>query len=693
MDNKLYKSAIYYVKRAWAIFPVHYLENGECSCGNKDCSNIAKHPLTPHGLKDATTELDKINEWWTKYPDANIGIVAGQVSGIVVIDIDTKHNGFASLEKLEAEHGKLPETITVTTGSGGRHYYFKYPNRTLKNTVNILPGIDFRGDGGYVVAPPSMHTSGNPYKWDDVELLKNDTIAALPEWFIQLLTKKEKPVDNNLSIIPFGQRNDVVFRKACELRARGIKIDDATPMIKGFNADKCKPPLFDDELKNIINSAYRYEISSVIDSEARTPITKKWDTKIAPEAYHGIAGKIVRLIEPHTEADPVALLIQFLVFVGNVVGRNPYFLVGADRHYPNLFVVLVGNSSKGRKGTSWSCIKNIFRNIDPESRQCSGLSSGEGLIWSVRDPIYKKEPIREKKDITGYQDVLIDEGISNKRLLVVESEFTSVLKMVERAGNTLSPVIRDSWDGNNLSILTKNTPAKATEPHISIIGHITTAELKRYLTLTEMANGFGNRFLWIYARRSKMLPNGGELSKVDFSKIETKLHNSIFRAKEITRQVAFDSDAQELWKTVYESLSREKQGIAGILTNRNEAQALRLATLYAILDESDLIKPSHLMAALAIIDYSEESCRFIFGDSLGDLTADEIYKRLSSSEDGLTRTDIRNLFHNNKSKEQVDAALQLLKDNNRASSVCETTEGRPVEKWVLTKRKGTTKTT
>jgi len=269
MDNNLYKSAIYYIKKGWAVFPVHHLNNGKCSCGDKNCSRIAKHPLTPHGFKDATTEVNKVNEWWIKYPSANIGIATGQISGIVVIDIDTKSNGFASLEKLEAEYGLLPETITVTTGSGGRHYYFKYPNRILKNAVNIVSGIDFRGDEGYVIAPASMHANGNLYKWDNVELLKKGYIADIPEWFIDLLTKPKNTYsdvpniyneyENTQNKIPTGQRNNTLTSLAGSMHHRGMSKEAIRDALSKENQLKCIPPLPSTEIDIIVNSISRYE--------------------------------------------------------------------------------------------------------------------------------------------------------------------------------------------------------------------------------------------------------------------------------------------------------------------------------------------------------------------------------------------------------------------------------------------------
>jgi len=180
-----------------------------------------------------------------------------------------------------------------------------------------------------------------------------------------------------------------------------------------------------------------------------------WPATMNDAAFHGLAGEIVRTISPHSESDLVAILSQVLVVYGNMIGRRAYFRAEADRHFGNLFVCLVGNTSKGRKGSSWGQVAKLAEAISPDwypDRVASGLSSGEGLIWAVRDAIFKKEPIREggkvkgQGMITGYQDVLADEGVSDKRLLVLESEFASVLKNVARERNTLSPILRQAWE-------------------------------------------------------------------------------------------------------------------------------------------------------------------------------------------------------------------------------------------------------
>jgi hypothetical protein len=249
-----------------------------------------------------------------------------------------------------------------------------------------------------------------------------------------------------------------------------------------------------------------------------------WPDPPAPEAIYGLVGELVRAIEPESEADAVALLIQTLLAFGNVIGRTSHFCVEGHRHYLNLFSVLVGESSKARKGTSWGRVRRPFSQVEPEwasKRIMGGLSSGEGLVWAVRDPIKGREKVKQKGRVIAMQEFEADPGEKDKRLLAYEPEFAVVLRQIERQGNTLSAIIRQAWEDGHLQTLTKNSPAKATDAHISIVGHITADELRRYLSNTEAASGFGNRFLWLCVRRSKCLPEGGR--QVDLQSFAERL--------------------------------------------------------------------------------------------------------------------------------------------------------------------------
>ncbi len=197
-------------------------------------------------------------------------------------------------------------------------------------------------------------------------------------------------------------------------------------------------------------------------SEAR-----EWP-KLDDDALYGLPGEIVRAIEPNTEADPVAVLANLLVAFGNAAGRSAYVEVGADHHRLNMNAALVGKKAKGRKGMSWGHVRDLMHAADGawvEDRVLGGLSSGEGLINAVRDPV-----VSEGKD---GEITVVDAGEPDKRLLVLESEFAAVLKVMTREGNTLSTIIRQAWDGGRLATLTRNSPLKATGAHISLIAHVT----------------------------------------------------------------------------------------------------------------------------------------------------------------------------------------------------------------------------
>lgn len=160
-----------YALRKWAVFPVHGIVHGRCTCGKADCSNPGKHPAVNNGFHSATTNPIQIEFWWGKHPAWNIGIATGKVSGIFVVDLDISptKDGFASLKALENVHGPVGATATVNTGGGGMHLYFEMPEIDLSSGVGSLgPGIDIRANGGYAVAPPSSHISGKFYTWSDL---------------------------------------------------------------------------------------------------------------------------------------------------------------------------------------------------------------------------------------------------------------------------------------------------------------------------------------------------------------------------------------------------------------------------------------------------------------------------------------------------------------------------------------------
>jgi hypothetical protein len=416
------------------------------------------------------------------------------------------------------------------------------------------------------------------------------------------------------------------------------------------------------------------------------PVAPSWPAALSPAAFYGITGDLLDIIRPHSEADDSALVTQFLAAMGNAIGRYPYFVAQGTRHYLNLFVCLVGASSRGRKGSSLDQVMLPLHALDNEwvqRRVVSGLSSGEGLIYKVRDAVETRQALKDKGKVVGYQTVTTDPGEEDKRLLVVEPEFGRVLQVVERERSILSAVMRQAWDSGNLGNIVKNSPLAATGAHVSIVGHVTKAELDRFLTDTSVVNGFANRFLWTCVKRSRLLPEGGDLHTVDLAPFSRRLEVIRVKARAIG-EMRREEGLREQWAAFYKRCARGGTGLFDIATSRAEPQTMRIACLYALLDQSAVVQEPHLDAAMALWTYIENSARFIFGDRLGDPTADEILIALRATGNvGMTQDEIGDHFSRNKPKAELHRALNVLLSLGLARSQEEKTgeRGRPPTRW------------
>jgi hypothetical protein len=686
-------AALEYAERGWLVIPLHSAKNGECSCGKKDCGSPGKHPRTKRGKDDGSKEPRQIEQWFHRWPDANLGILTGQASGLVVLDVDGD-DGKATLKTLMAGNGPLPKTLCVKTGrkaSDGKrkgcHYYFRAPaDAVIRNSAGILgKGLDVRGEGGYVVAPPSLHASGLLYEWQDAGM----PLAELPAWLAAKLADARPALGTAKEVgeeIPEGGRNDALTRCAGTMRRRGMSQEAIEAALIQENRAHCKPPLPESEVREIARSVARYPpaasaiAATPLPSSAASGLMRQWPAPLAEAAFYGLPGEFVRLVEPQTEADPAALLFQFLAAQGSIIGRGPHMSVGADKHHANLFMVIVGNTAKARKGMSWGEVRRICELTDIEwtrRRILCGLSSGEGLIHAVRDEIKEMVPIKENGRIVRREEQITDPGETDKRLLCEEGELAQALQCAAREGSTLSPVMRLAWDGKALRVLAKNARGSCAEPHISIIGHITSAELLTLLSKSDAANGFANRFIWVCSRRSKHLPFGGTVDPGALARLGDRLRDTVTFARTVG-QVAWTPHAARMWEDAYARLSEDKPGLLGQVTARGEAQTLRLAMLYALLDKSAEIRTQHLRAALELWRYCADSAAYIFGQAIGDPTADAIVKLLHTRPDGVTRTDLNAHFDRNKSKAELDRAIALTQENGLIRIEQRETGGRPV---------------
>ena len=511
--------------RGWRLFPVKPRD---------------KQPLITDWPNQATHEEDRVRFWLKRFSDCNWGVATGAESGTFVLDVDGDP-GLNSLQLLELQGCGLPHTLITHTGRGS-HIWFKWPanGTVIRNSAGKLGhGLDVRGTGGYAIVPPSVHPSGTAYKFVD----ENVPIAPAPEWLLEMLpqtfSSAELPIDGELQrveVIPEGQRNQTLMSLAGGMRRKGMTPAAIEGALLADNAERCVPPLLEREVKAIARSASQYEPASAKGTGKIQTAVREWPAPLGSEVFQGLAGEFVRLVGPETEADVASLLFSFLVTMGSIIGRGPYYQVGGDRHYINLFAVVVGQSAKSRKGMSWGEVRRFAELLDEhwcKQRVAGGLSSGEGLIHAVRDPIVESVALREGGRIVRHEEQTTAAGVDDKRLLAVEGELSQALQSAGREGNTLSAIIRQAWDGGPLRVLAKQAKAACLEPHISILAHITVAELQRQLNATDMGNGFANRFLWLCAARSKFLPLGGAVNWRALEKLSARAREAIEFARSL----------------------------------------------------------------------------------------------------------------------------------------------------------------
>jgi hypothetical protein len=412
------------------------------------------------------------------------------------------------------------------------------------------------------------------------------------------------------------------------------------------------------------------------EDEKLTPIKSTYPKPANDAVYAGLLGEYVQAVEPISESDPIAIFSQAAVMFGSIVGSQPHFKAEQDIHHLNEFLVVAAATSDGRKGVSIGHARRPFELVDPNWQRVSGLSSAEGLIFAVRDPSEKTRKGEDGKRVPE------DAGVKDKRLMVEETEFASVIHRMRREANTLSTVLRQAWDSGHLRVLTKHSPLRATGAHISLVTHITIEELRKCLSETDTVNGFANRFLWVCARRSKLLPEG---SSLDFHTITTFANrfNTVVKAARKVGQLHRSPKAKALWHDVYPDLTAGQLGLVGKATSRAAPHVMRLACLYALLDHKALIERRHLESALALWEYCAASARHIFGGHVETGPANKILQALRQHRGhGLTRKVLfEKVGQSHWDKEQLESALRELLDAGLARQQKEPTKGRTAERW------------
>ena len=675
-----------------------------------------------HGKDPSTAEGRGWEKWCRKKrdydrigfkPDENAGIACGPASGVLTTDVDNPD----LFESFCRRHGwHVPVTRTHSSGrvGGGFHLLYGYPDDGQKYGCKSRKtlGIDIKGDGGQVVAPGSIHPdTGTVYA-----VVNDGPIVEAPEWLTKTLYEdhpewSHRDVDK-LSLpetikqyvheeFAVGERSEPLWAILTELCKRGFSDDQ---IFCAFYSYPCGGKFRtirtnrDGWLKKQIDKARSTRFSefsasaeSTDDEEDFYLDIKEWPT-LPTAALQGIAGAFVELATRSSEADPAAVLASFLCRAGVEFGSVPHLMVGDTPHCARLNAVIVGNSSKARKGTSAKPVLRLF-DLNPDNRLTEDplryvparetpgpLSSGEGLVYAVRDEIRKWKA--GGKDAEG-EWIVVDPGVADKRLFVLDEELAGALKATQREGNTLSVIVRSAFDHGNIKPLTKTNPTRATGAHIGIVSHITMAELHRLLDDTEALNGFANRFLWICSRRKKLVPLPEPMPEDELNRIRRELLGIIDASKRVS-MVGLSPEARECWVDGYAELSRDCPGLTGCVTNRGEALVLRLSLVYCLLDRKSSIQVGHLQAASAMWAYAKASAEYIFNGREANPIAQKIIEAVENGP--LSMTDIHRSLSNHATKGQIQIAIQELVSSGKVEVVEEKTEGRPKKLIRLAKK-------
>jgi hypothetical protein len=339
-----------------------------------------------------------------------------------------------------------------------------------------------------------------------------------------------------------------------------------------------------------------------------------WDDSI----LYGDAGRLILKASQFNESHPAGMLVDFLVSLGSIIGRGPYFNVSATKHYTNEFMARVGDSSKSRKGTGRDVIDQVLKLVDPKwysDRVESGFGSGEAIINLIRDA--SPEPAKLNHRTGKFESVIVP-GIDDKRLCIREGELASVFVLAGKHESRADIVLRDGWDGKPLRNIVKgrgkegfSNSLKCEEPHLSISADTTIHELRQKMPVGADENGFGNRFLYVYVYRVKDCPQGAP-TDINWDQ-EVLQFQEVVKFARGMKHVSMTDRARKWWNNNYARFEREgPDGLAGKMTTRASAHIRRIAMLYALIDLSDQIDVEHFQAAEKLWNYCEESALFIF---------------------------------------------------------------------------------
>ncbi|MFA4973284.1 MAG: bifunctional DNA primase/polymerase [bacterium] len=394
-DTRMLDAALEYASRMYPVFPLHRPgAGGICTCGKIPCPDAGKHPRTLHGKDDATTDKDQIRQWWKPGQQWNIGLVTGEKAGLLVLDVDKDKGGFDSLNALELKYQKLPETLLIKTGGGGLHFYFAYPRGAkIKSGTEVLgPGLDIKAEGGYIVAPPSLHKSGNEYA-----VLREALPLDAPSWFLALLgsngSGSKAPAPPVPEKIIDGSRHSWLVSLAGTMRRRGMTEESIFSALMAENLARCVPPMGEDEVRSIAASSMQWTPTAppgvpaipTATVDALPDVVRKYNPVLEVRLTPGhFITEYMDIQTSRSDAYPEYHFGMALALLSIVCDRQAVMRFEYGNIFPNVWICCLGLTSVSRKTTAINAGSAIIDSVMPGIKLPEAFSP-EGFIEEMAE--------------------------------------------------------------------------------------------------------------------------------------------------------------------------------------------------------------------------------------------------------------------------------------------------------------------
>jgi hypothetical protein len=441
-------AALDYALAGLLVLPLHAAPGGVCSCGKPDCDSAGKHPRNSNGLTGASSDVAVVSEWWRRWPDANVGIRTGHESGIVVLDVDPRHGGIGSLETLKRKHGGIPTGPQVLTGSGGQHLYFAFPENGIRNSAGKLgDGLDVRGDGGYVVVPPSRHETGNAYTW--LRPFNRETLPDPGELFADAVKRRNGTAAKVADVIPEGQRRAAMLTVAGKLKRSGLTGAEILPTLRELNR-RCVPPLDEAELTSVA-------CRSTIEPDPATAIRTVPDAD--PQPVDDVIETFGRWLHL---PDPGSVLVTCAVIAANRI-----------ESFDPTWLILVGAAGSGKT----------------EALSATNKLDGVHVVATLTEAALLSGTPRKETAAGASGGLLREIGASG---VIVLKDFGSILSMHRDARASVLAALRELFDGSWTRLLgTDGGRRLHWEGRVGLLAGATTVLDQHHAVLAQL----GERFL------------------------------------------------------------------------------------------------------------------------------------------------------------------------------------------------------